>query len=145
MRNELQAEIDAFHKKIRARALIIMIEWAGSARALSELAGLDKYTGTKWAQRGAISAPGALRLTRVRGCPLSFSEMVPGEDIGLYKSRACPKCGKALGISEIRPGSLPLLKAGRRRNKRKRLQNIAKRKTKKSQAPIVSNDNLDLV
>jgi hypothetical protein len=104
----MQAEIDAFHKKIRAKALVVAVEWAGSADALARMAGLSRHTGQKWTQRGFIPPPAALSLSRIRGFPLTFGEMCPGIDEIAARARRCPHCD--LEIRPIgRPTSSPCL------------------------------------
>lgn len=127
MQNELQAEIDRFYDKIRAAALLIGIRWAGSAGALAEAAGYGRFTGTKWAQRGAISPHGALRLSKLKGFPLTINEMCPGIQIDRYRFRSCPHCGHLIHPPNSRTGCSPLLKDGRYRAVKKRRAQIAKR------------------
>ena len=130
MQNELQAEIDAFHKKIRARALLIAIEWAGSASALAELLGYDRFAGTKWLQRGRIPVFAAVRMAALKGFPMSAAEICPGEDLTWRNGINCPRCGHAISPLDLRTGCSPLLKDGRRRAVKKRQEQIAKRHSK---------------
>ena len=108
MTQGLSEEIEKFHASIRARALLIAITWAGSADALARMAGLSRHTGQKWTQRGFIPPPAALSLSRIRGFPLTFSEMCPGIDEIAARARRCPHCD--LEIRPIgRPASSPCL------------------------------------
>jgi hypothetical protein len=127
MQNELQAEIEAFHKKIRARALLIALEWAGSASALAELAGFDRYTGTKWTQRGAVSPLGAVRLARLKGFPLPATVVASGVDLSMFAPRRCPKCDAVINPPSYRDGCSPLLKRGWKRAAKVRRAQLAKR------------------
>jgi transposase len=127
MQNELQAEIDAFHKKIRARALLIAVEWAGSASALAELLGYDRYTGTKWLQRGRLPVFAAVRIAALKGFPLSAQEMCPNEAVTWHDGFACPHCGQRITAFKLRRGCSPLLKDGRKSRVQKRRKQIEKR------------------
>ncbi len=120
-KGEIAIEIEKFYEAVRARALLIAIEWAGSAGALAEIAGYDKYTGRKWGQRGKLSAHAALRLTKVKGFPLKLDEMCPGIQVDRYVNRDCPHCGRSIFPQNGRTGCSPLLKVGRRRAKKRRL------------------------
>jgi hypothetical protein len=122
--NHLSDEIKEFHKRIRAKALLIAVEWAGSAVALAELVGFDRYTGTKWVQRGAISPLGAVRLAQLKGFPLRASEMASGVDLSMFLPRICPKCNATINPPKYRSGCSPLLKASTKRARKKRLAAI---------------------
>lgn len=73
----LQKDIDEFHTAIKARALLILIEWAGSQSELAVKVGLTRYTVRMWGERGGVSAIGAWMLGQYPGCPLSAVEMRP--------------------------------------------------------------------
>jgi len=107
----MQAEIDVFHKKIKARALLIAVRWAGSADALARMVGLNRDAGSKWLQRGHIPPQVAISLTRISGFPLGFGEMCPGLDLRTASARKrCPHCMKDIGPRDLRSGCSPLLK-----------------------------------
>ena len=132
----MQAEIDAFHKKIRARALLIAVEWAGSAGALGKMAGLSRYAGITWVRRGEIATICALSLSRIQGFPLSFEEMCPGEDKRLISARRCPHCDRSINPPDVRAASLPILIARSEASARKLAANTKPTKRKpRSAAP----------
>src|ERR1700722_10298599 len=127
MRNALQEEIDAFHKKIRARALLIAVEWAGSAAQLSLRIGGSRYTGAKWVQRGHIPIPAALNLESLPGFPLTAEEMCAGTDISTHRKK-CPHCWRKLLYAGQRAGYPSILKVARKRAK----QEAARKPTPKA-------------
>jgi hypothetical protein len=107
----LSEEINEFHRKIRARALLIAIEWAGGAERLARMAGLSRYAGIKWTLRQRIPPIAALSLSLISGFPLTFQEMCPDEQLRALRVRfQCPHCTKDINPSRTRTASLPLLK-----------------------------------
>lgn len=106
----MQAEIDEFHRKIRARALLIAVEWAGSADALGRMAGLDRQAAQKWTQRGYIPPLAALSLSLISGFPLGFGEMCPGVDVWTYAARRrCPHCDRHINPPDTKTGCSAIL------------------------------------
>jgi len=112
----LQAEIDAFHASIKARALLIMIEWAGSARQLGMMIGLGRYAGHTWLKRGFIPPLAAIALEKLPGAPLKASEMHPGVTLDAYRAQIrCPHCHVTINPPSDKTGCSPLLKDVRKR------------------------------
>lgn len=111
MQGILSAELEKFYAQIRARALLIAVDWAGSSDHLGRMTGLDRQAGQKWTQRGRIAPLAALSLSRVIGFPLTFEEMCPGFDVRTLTGLCCSRCGFAIK----RPGrpteSSPILTA----------------------------------
>lgn len=130
MLHSLSDEIKEFHARIRAKALLIAIEWAGSAAALAELLGYDRFAGTKWLQRGRIPGWVALRMAKLEGFPLSASELCPGEDLSRYTSAKCPHCKRQIEAPSGQTGCSPLLKVGRKRAKKRRVKAMRERASK---------------
>jgi|SRR5271167_2685973 len=103
MQNGLQEEIHTFHASIKARALLIAIEWAGSQAELSRLAGVSRYAANKWVTRFAIPPDAALRLSKVKGFPLTVHEMRPDVDWERFTRRIqCHGCGKRINPPQYR-------------------------------------------
>ncbi|MBG0871862.1 hypothetical protein H0X91_17990 [Burkholderia sp. 9777_1386] len=93
-KGDLQKAADEFCNALAARALVIAIEWAGSASALARALGESHHNGTKWAQRGHIPVRAAIKLAKLPGFPLSVGDMCPGVDLRPYKLQQCPRCGR---------------------------------------------------
>jgi hypothetical protein len=127
MQNELQAKIDKFYAEVRAAAILIAIDWAGSAAALAEALGYDRFAGNKWVERGRIPPFAAVRMVKLKGFPLSTDELCPGEDLSRYRYFSCPRCHRTMNGPRIGSGCSPLLKDGRYRAVKKRRAQIAKR------------------
>lgn len=102
MVSDLSKEINEFHKRIRARALLIAVEWAGSADKLARMAGLTRHASKNWLKCGHIPPSVALSLSRIKGFPLTFQEMCPAVDTSFAKARRCPHCDR-----EIKPVGRP--------------------------------------
>lgn len=120
---KLQDEIDEFHKKIRARALLIAVEWAGSADKLAKMIGLERSAARKWMKCGQIPPLSALALSRISGFPLGFGELCPTEDMRTLKARLrfrCPHCTGDINPPNTRSGSSLLLRACSEATARKR-------------------------
>lgn len=100
----IREELAAFYASIRARALLIAIEWAGSASNLGELVGYKRHTGMTWARRGRISVEGAHRLARLEDFPLTVDEMCPGQRVDPIQ---CKHCSRLFAPHGERSGSLP--------------------------------------
>lgn len=119
MVSRLSDEINAFHDSIKARALLIMIEWAGSARQLSAKVGMAPCTGVKWMQRGYIPPLVAVVLETLPGAPLKASEMCPDVDTGAYKTRyQCHRCQAHINPPQCKTGFRSLLKASRKASRK---------------------------
>lgn len=110
---ELQNKIDAFYVSVKAQALLAALDWAGSARALSEAAGMDKNTANVWVRRKKIPPRAALILERVEGFPLTANEMCPDVEWSRFKRRECPHCLKRIYPPFYRAGCLSPFTAGR--------------------------------
>lgn len=118
---KLQQEIDEFHKKIRARALLIAVEWAGSADKLAKMIGLERSAARKWMKCGRIPPLSALALSRISGFPLGFAEMEPADSVRPLRTRfRCPHCTKDINPPDTRTGFAPLLRACSEETARKR-------------------------
>lgn len=128
MVTRLSDEIKDFHTRIRARALLIAIEWAGSANKLSRMCGVGRAAGNKWAQRGYIPPLAALSLSLISGFPLTFEEMCPGEDARTLARLECPHCWKTIRNVGDRTGSSLLLMARSESRARKHAARSPKRK-----------------
>ncbi len=98
MHSGLQADIDAAMKVFAARALVILLDWAGGASELGRRAGYTRNAGNKWAIRGFVPARAALRLSKIKGCPLTAAEINPG------LVAVCQHCNSPLGASRVRTG-----------------------------------------
>jgi hypothetical protein len=105
MHSGLQADIDAAMKVFAARALLILIEWAGNVELLAKMAGYTRSNGAKWTQRGFIPASAALRIAKLPGCPLTAREITARPFV------RCAQCGSLLGTSRIRTRCLSKQKA----------------------------------
>jgi len=101
----LSEEIEAFHKRIRARALLMAIEWAGSASELGRRAGGTRYAGGTWVKRGCIPAVSAKRLAKLPGFPVTAFELVLPVDRLAFRSRQrCPHCWTTINRNGERTG-----------------------------------------
>lgn len=100
----IREELAAIHAQMRARALLIAIEWAGSASTLAEAIGYSRFAGIKWQQRGHIPVVAAHRLAAIPGFPLFVDELCPA--IRLERSR-CPRCGHVKRLAGDRTGCPP--------------------------------------
>lgn len=103
-KGELQAQIDAFYASLKAKSLLVALDWAGSAGALSEAAGMKRNTANQWAYRKAIPPRAALILARVEGFPLTANEMCPDVEWSLFKRRQCHKCHARTNPPRYRAG-----------------------------------------
>lgn len=93
-KGDIEKAADEFCAALAARAVLVAIEWAGSASALARAIGESHHNGTKWAQRGRISVRAAIKLAKVPGFPMTVGDMCPGVDLHRYKLQQCPKCGR---------------------------------------------------
>jgi hypothetical protein len=116
----LSDEIKEFHARIKARALLIAIDWAGTAAILGELAGFGRYAGAAWLKRSAISHVGAVRLAKLDGFPLTVTEMAPDIQRAKYMPHVCPRCRAEIASRQDKTGCSPLLKVGRKSQRTKR-------------------------
>jgi hypothetical protein len=104
----LSEEIEAFHKRIRARALLMAIEWAGGAGRLSEMIGYTRFAGYKWLERVDIPVTAARALEKLPGFPVKASEMLAGEyKPAIKRRRRCPHCQKTINRPNERTGCSP--------------------------------------
>ncbi len=140
MQNGLQEEIHTFHASIKARALLIAIEWAGSQSLLAERLAMTRYAVTKWVERGGISPRAAISLERIKGFPLRFEEMCPGVDKNGYAPRRCPHCNRSIKPLGYPTGCQPLLKAHLNRLHKKAVRKRSKpaRKPKQQAANLTA-------
>lgn len=112
----LQKEIDAFNDQIKARALIILIEWAGSQNKLAQKLRVTRYAIGKAIERGnGLSAAFAWTLAQMPGCPLTAAEIRPDvKDWDKYKRilnpLSCQHCRRLVGAPSVRTGTLRLIK-----------------------------------
>lgn len=90
-------DIDSFYAQIKAKAIIILLDWAGTQRALAEKINTKPDTVKKWVQRREISAPGAWAISKLYNSPLTAAEIRP--DVTnwkpydrLYHPTCCPHC-----------------------------------------------------
>jgi len=141
----IQDEIDEFHKKIRARALLIAIEWAGSAEALGKMIGLERSASRKWVKCGQIPPLCALALSRIRGFPLGFGEMCPADDMRTLKRRLrfqCPHCMKDINPPRTRTESSLLLMGCSEATARKRAAASPKQSARAARARAAKRKQL---
>lgn len=104
---ELQKKLDAFYASMKAQALLVALDWAGgSAKALSEAAGMKGNTANVWVRRKKIPPRAALILERVEGFPLTANEMCPDVEWSRFKRRWCPHCAKRIYPPFYRAGCL---------------------------------------
>jgi hypothetical protein len=104
----LSEEIEAFHKRIRARALLMAIEWAGSASELGRRAGGTRYAGGTWVKRGCIPAVSAKRLAKLPGFPVTAFELVLPVDYSVVgRRKICPHCWRSIKPHGRQTGSSP--------------------------------------
>ncbi len=128
----LQDEIDAFHKQMRARALLIAIEWAGSASRLGEMIGYSRYAGATWSRRVYITPTAAALLEALPGFPVKASELTIGVRTEPRTKRfQCPHCTKDINPPRQRTGYSSSFND---MTKRLRKAEAAKRKKAKQQA-----------
>jgi hypothetical protein len=123
----IRAELEAFYAMLRAKAILVAIDWAGSAANLGQIVGYKRYTGMSWAKRGRISIEGAKRLASLPDFPLTVEEMCPGDRT---QTLECPHCLRLIYPHGQRTGTLPSFN-GRskaiREGRRKQAQHVAKR------------------
>ncbi|QQK03821.1 hypothetical protein JFN94_06575 [Burkholderia anthina] len=108
-KGDLRKAADEFCAALEARALLVAIEWAGSASALARSIGESHHNGTKWAQRGRIPVRAAIKLAKLPGFPLTVGDMRPGDDLRRYKLQECPRCGRRSRYWVSGGGSLVML------------------------------------
>ncbi len=108
-KGDLRKAADEFCDALAARALVIAIEWAGSASALARALGESHHNGTKWAQRGRIPVRAAIKLAKLPGFPLTVGDMCPGVDLRRYRLLRCPQCGRRSRYWPGGGGSLAML------------------------------------
>jgi hypothetical protein len=134
MQGLLSVEIEKFHAQIRARALLIAVEWAGGVEALGKMIGFERSVSRKWVSCGRIPPLCALALSRISGFPLGFEEMCPSEDMRIQRARRCPHCDLEINPPNRRAASSLLLRACSEATARKRAARPAKKpKTKTKQ------------
>ena len=134
MQNGLQEEIHTFHASIKARALLIAIEWAGSQSALSKTVGASRYAASKWIERGAIPPAAALILSHVKGFPLGLREMRPDVDWERFTRRVqCHHCRAYINPPQYRTEYSLLLMASDKRPGKKLVRAAKKRRPKTKQ------------
>lgn len=122
----LQEEIDAFHKQIRARALLMAIEWAGSASELAERIGYTRHAGGMWVKRAYITEGAARLLEKLPGFPVKASELCAGVYKGDEPARhRCESCQRPMRMAGERTGCSPSFKG---LSKRAREKVLAERK-----------------
>ena len=101
----LSEEIEAFHKHIRARALLMAIEWAGSASKLGEAIGYSRYAGATWSRRVYITPCAARLLEALPGFPVKASELCAGVYTETRLKRVqCPHCRGTINPPRMRTG-----------------------------------------
>ncbi|WP_155635497.1 hypothetical protein [Burkholderia cepacia] len=93
-KGDIEKAANEFCAALAAKAVIIAIEWAGSASAVARAIGESHHNGTKWAQRGRIPVRAAIKLARLPDFPMTVGDMCPGVDLHRYKLQQCPKCGR---------------------------------------------------
>jgi len=103
---ELQKKIDAFYASVKAQALLVALDWAGNASALSAAAGMERNTANVWTRRQKIPPRAALILERLEGFPLTAGEMCPDVEWSRFKRRWCPHCAKRIYPPFYRAGCL---------------------------------------
>lgn len=111
----LQKDIDEFHATIKARALLILIEWAGNQNLLAKKLSLTRYAVQTWIKRGGVSPPSAWALAQLPGAPLTAEEIRPDiKDWKPYgrvkKPQRCPHCWRQIGVGGFRPPTLAIYK-----------------------------------
>lgn len=116
----LQDEIDAFHKQMRARALLIAIEWAGSASELGRKAGGTRYAGTTWVRRGFVPVTSAKRLAKLPGFPLTALELTIAVRKEPVENRVrCPHCRRTINRNGERTRCPPSFNRSTKRPRKK--------------------------
>lgn len=93
----LEEERNAFNKKMKAKAILMAIEWAGSAPKLAQMIGYTRYAGYKWLERVDIPMLAARALERLPGFPVKASDLLP--DVGknaFVKRKLCPHCWREI-------------------------------------------------
>jgi hypothetical protein len=142
----LSEEIEAFHKRIRARALLMAIEWAGSAGKLAEMIGYTRFAGYKWLQRVDIPVTAARALERLPGFPVKASDLIgPVYTEPRVLRFQCPHCTKDINPPRMRTGysssfndvsnRLRKQAAAKRKAARKRKPQAASAPARKRQTP----------
>ena len=125
----IRDELAAFHKAIQARALLIAIDWAGSASTLAELIGYTRHAGVQWLRRGRLPVEAASRLARIQGFPMAFQEMCPAMRTDHLQ---CKSCGHVIKLQGERTGYLPSFNGNSksvREARRKQAAHAARRHT----------------
>jgi hypothetical protein len=93
----LEEERNAFNKKMKAKAILMAIEWAGSAPKLAQMIGYTRYAGYKWLERADIPMLAARALERLPGFPVKASDLLPDVDKNAFvKRKLCPHCWKEI-------------------------------------------------
>jgi Putative antitoxin of bacterial toxin-antitoxin system, YdaS/YdaT len=137
----LEEERNAFNKKMKAKAILMAIEWAGSAPKLAMMIGYTRYAGYKWLERVDIPMLAARALEKLPGFPVKASDLLPDVDKNAFvKRKLCPHCWR-----EIRQPGKPrgcslsfnrAAKSPRKQAAAKRKKAIAK--TKKQAAKLTT-------
>jgi len=101
----LEEERNAFNKKMKAKAILMAIEWAGSAPKLAMMIGYTRYAGYKWLERVDIPLVPALLLADLPGFPVKASDLTGDVDTErARKPRQCPHCDKVINTPRMRTG-----------------------------------------
>ena len=82
---------------MKAKAILMAIEWAGSAPKLAQMIGYTRYAGYKWLERVDIPMLAARALERLPGFPVKASDLLPEVDKNAFvKRKLCPHCWKEI-------------------------------------------------
>lgn len=129
----LSEERAAFNAKMKARAILMAVEWAGGAGRLAEMIGYTRFAGYKWLERVDIPAPAAAALERLPGFPVKACELLePVDSFARVKTVCCPHCRKAIQPPDMRRGySSSFNDVSKRLHK----QAVAKRKAARKPKP----------
>lgn len=127
----LSEEREAFNKAMRAKAILMAVEWAGSAGKLAEMIGYNRRTGYQWIERVNIPAVPAMLMERLPGFPVKAFELLGCADKDLRRTvRQCPHCFKVINHPQMRTGYSPSFNDLQKRlRKRARAKASAKRKS----------------
>ena len=123
----LQKDIDDFHATIKARALLILIEWAGNQNKLAKKLNLSRYAVQTWIKRGGVSPPSAWALAQLPGVPLKPEEIRPDiKDWSRYsrfkRAQFCPRCWYNIGLRGLHTPTFTLYKGDLKAAKKHHLQ-----------------------
>lgn len=128
----LAEERAAFNKMMRAKALLVAVEWAGSASRLAEMIGYTRHAGAQWVRRAYITPTAAHLLEALPGFPVKALDLIGNADNKpTKKPRCCPHCYRVIRLPGEHAGYSSSFND---LSKRLRKVEAAKRKKAKQQA-----------